>query len=389
MPDLDLAGLRAHLAGARVAVIVAERDARAGTVRAYALDVDQSITADFRDRAAESLLEYENKLVDVPFAENTILSDHEYAVADRTLLDERLLSELIRAAGVGPQRDHPPHPDQLRLYAIVAANDDHEALFIRQQNPVKHLRRDQITLNLLGSRLTRADTTFVYDANFDVVVFDQVAWIRRQGALETLFMDETLREADTQRSLTAMAPFIREVDHANLVAAAETDSMYAAKLRRCLRAGVFDGVDMAAIEQTIDDFGLELRVVAGRLVFPRTRPARWELIYTLEDAFVQGRATGRRYRANSKRRWDRRSVTEVVVVGGRVGELRGRGPWSPRAAGDVLADLASGRQVEYIARLDDGPALIEVHSGASRPELWVSGDTAVTNRLLELRLPEA
>lgn len=54
---------------------------------------------------------------------------------------------------------------------------------------------------------------------------------------------------------------------------------------------------MAAIAATISEFNLELRVVDRRVGFPNRPAARWELLYALEDAYVFGRATGRRYLA--------------------------------------------------------------------------------------------
>jgi len=388
MPELDLDTLRDVVAGARIAVVVAERGGPREPIAAYALDLDQAITADFRDRAVATLADYADGLLPIPFEENTQLADHELGVADIELLDPTLVGELRRAARAQPDRDHEARPGRLRLYAVAATTDAHLGLLIRAQNPVRHLRPDHLTFRFLGGRLTRADPLFVYDAAFDLVVLDDVVGIRSQSALEALFMDPEVRDRDTETALGSVAPFIREIDHAELLGAATRDSRYSAKLRRMFRSGVFAAVDMAAIAQTIDEFYLELRVVNGRLAFPRTRSARWELVYALEDAYVTGRATGRRYQAPSKRAWVRRSIDRVSVVDGRVIEVSGPGNWSPRSAAAVIEDLRAQRPIEYVARLDDGPALVEAHPVGVGAELWIRGDTPITNRLLELADPK-
>ena len=378
------AAIRKFLEGASPAVVVAERDAAQRRYHAFALDVSADLQTDFRDRAIVSLRDFDDGMLPVTYAENTLLSDEEYAVTDTSVIDPDLLTELARAAGVTPDQDHPPVPNRLRLSALVAVADDHRAFLIRRQNPVRHLARDVLTLSLSRSRLTRADPTFVYDATFDLVIFDDSVAIRSQNAFDAVFRDDAQRAEETRRAVGAMGRFVRPADRAALVAAADADSLYGAKLRRSLLAGVFDAVDMDAVKATVDEFSLALAFEGDALVFPRPRTARWELLYVLEDAFVQGRATGRRYRANSKRDWARRSIDSVRLDRGRVTEVRGPGEWSPRAAADVLADLAGRRRIEYVARLADGPALVELHGQEDERELWVSGDDPQFNRLLEL-----
>lgn len=384
MAEFDPAALRDYLESASVAVVVAERHQGQHPYRGYSLDLSEDLQADFRDRAIANLGDYEGSLLPVPYSENTLLSDEEYAVTDRSVLDPQLLDEILRAAAVSPDVDHPPTPDQLRLYAVVAQGSGHEALLIRRQNPVRHLARGVLTLQLSRSRLNRADPVFVYDADFDLVVFDDGVAIRSQPAFDAMFRDDAQRTEETQRALESMARFIEPSDSARLAAAAAADSRYAAKLRRSLLAGVFEAVDLDAVRATISDFGLELQMGAGGVAFPRGRAARWELIYALEDAFVEGRATGRRYRANSKRPWQRRSVDQVRVQGSRVTTILGPGEWSPRSASDALGDLDTRKEIEYVARLADEPALIEVHGHGDQRQLWVSSEDRLTNRLLEL-----
>lgn len=378
------AAVREFFEGARSAVVVAERDAAQRHYRAFALDVSDDLQAEFRDRAITSLRTYDDGLLPVPYDENTLLSDEEYAVTDSSVLDPALIAELERAGSVSPDQDHPPVPNRLRLYALVARSANHRALLIRQQNPVRHLTRDVLTMALSGSRLTRAEPTFVYDPNFDIVVFDNTVAIRNQRAFDTVFRDDAQRAEETRRAVNALGQYIRRADHTAVADAAGADSLYAAKLRRSLISAVFDMVDMAAVRATADDFSLALTFEGDRAVFPRTRAGRWELLYVLEDDFVQGRATGRRYRANSKRDWARRSVDSARIEQGRVIELRGPGDWSPRTAAEAIDDIARRRRTEYVAQLADGPALIEVRGHDDERELWVSGDDPNINRLVEL-----
>jgi hypothetical protein len=383
MPDLDLVALRNLVSGGDIAVLVAERAGPGEPFRAYSLDLGDDLSGDFRDRAIATLAGYEN-LVPVPFEENTQLGDHELGMADRDIVDIALLDLLERAARAQPETDHDARPERLRLYAVAATTRDHVGLLIRAQNPVRHLRPDHLTLRFLRGRLTRADPLFVYDATFDLLVHDDAVAIRSQSALEAVFIDPERREQDTATALVAVAGFIREIDHAALAEVAGRDSRYATKLRRMYRSAVFETVDMTAIVTTIAEFNLELRVIDGRISFPQRLAARWELLYALEDAYVFGRATGRPYLASAKRFWQRRSVDHVTLINGRVTEVDGPGDWSPLPAAGVIADLRARRRIEYIARLDDGPAPVEIRQFGDAQVLWVAGADDLTNRLLEL-----
>lgn len=383
MPDLDLAALRTLVLGGHIAVVVAERAGPREPFVAYSLDLANDISADFRDRALVTLADY-TTLVTVPYEDNTQLAEHELGIASGNILDATLLTELTRAARSQPEVDHEPRPERIRLYAVAATSGQHVGLMICAQNPVRHLQRDHLTLRFLGGRLTRADPIFVYDAAFDLLVLDDAVGVRSQAALEAFFMDPALRERDTAAALVAVAGFVLDVDHAALAQAAGRDSRYASKLRRMYRSGVFDRIDMAAIATTIAEFNLELRVVQHRVAFPHRQPARWELLYALEDAYVFGRSTGRRYLASAKRPWERRSVDRVTVADGMVRAVQGPGDWSPRAAADVIADLRAKRRIEYVARLDDGPVAIEIRSVGPDEVLWVPGANELTNWLAEL-----
>lgn len=384
MADLAIQALREWVAAGPIAVVVAERAGPREPFTAYPLDLDQSIEAEFRDRALSTLADYDAGLLAVPFEDNTQLAEHELGLADLEILDPTLLGALTRAARSQPQRDHEPRPERLRLYAVASVTDEHSALLIRAQNPVRHLRPDHLTLRFLGGRLTRSDPLFVYDASFDLLVFDGAVGVRSQTALEALFMDPERRDRETQDAVVSIAGFIRVADHTGLAEAVGRDSRYAAKLRRMYRSGVFETVDIAAVARTIDEFNLELRIVDGRLGFPASRSARWELVYALEDAYLLGPATGRRYQASAKRAWMRRSIDGVSVENGVVIAVRGPGAWSPRASADVIADMRARRRIEYVARLDDGPRLVESRAMGGTNIVWVPGDSPVTNRLLEL-----
>lgn len=383
MPDLDLAALRTLVLGGNIAVVVAERAGPREPFQAYSLDLAQGLSEDFRDRAIATLSGYEN-LVAVPFEENTQLGDHELGMSDRTVVDATLLGLLERAARGQPDVDRDFRPDRLRLYAVAATTGAHVGLLIRAQNPVRHLRPDHLTFRFLRGRLTRADPIFVYDATFDLLVYDDVVAVLSQSALEAVFMDPERRERDNATALVAVAGFIRDIDHAALAEVAGRDSRYATKLRRMYRSGVFETVDMSAIVTTIAEFNLELQVVDGRISFPQRLAARWELLYALEDAYVFGRATGRPYLASAKRFWQRRSIDSVTISNGQVAEVRGPGDWSPRPASRVIADLRARKRIEYVARLDDGPAPVGAQPFGDGEVLWVAGPDNITNRLLEL-----
>ena len=384
MADLELDRLRDWVAAGPIAVVVAERVSPRAPFTAYALDLDRGISTEFRDRALATLADYGAGLLPVPFEDNTQLAEHELGVADQDLLDPAVLDVLLAAARAQPQRDHEARPERLRMYAVASVTDEHSALLIRAQNPVRHLRPDHLTLRFLGGRLTHSDPLFVYDASFDLLVFDGAVGVRSQNALEILFMDPDRRDRETADALASAASFVQAADHATLSDAANRDSRYAAKLRRMFRSGVFETVDLAAVAKTIEDFNLELRMVDGKLAFPTRRSARWELIYVLEDAFVYGQATGRRYQAPAKRAWTRRSIDGVTVENGVVTSVHGPGSWSPRTAAEVLGDMRARRRVEYVARLDEGPSLVEIRPLGGSEVLWVPGDSPLTNRLIEL-----
>jgi hypothetical protein len=350
MPDgFDFDGLREHVAGADLQLVVAER-VGSDPYTGLALDAGEDLIEQVRTDTIDWLDGIESKRLTVPYDENTLLAEHEVATSDIEVVDEQLVATLQAAAEDRPRPDAAPEPQLIRVYALVSVGGD-RGMFIRRQNPVRHLRRNVVTRLLLGSRLAEAPPIFVYDGQFDLVVWRDAVLITRDTALDSVFLTEELRERQTREAANALAGSLRPGDAAALDAALAADRPFATKLRKIHRAGHFDRVDPGGWEPTIRDFELGLRVEDGRLALPDRRNGRWILLSLIEDGFVRGAATGAKYRSNSQRVWERRRVTAVGVENSRVLSLSGRGPWSPRSDAEAIEDI-HGRRAEYVVEAD-------------------------------------
>lgn len=379
MPDdFDFDGLREHIAGADLQLVVAER-VSSDPYTGLALDAGEDLIEELRVDTIDWLDGIESKRLPVPYDENTLLAEHEVATSDIDVVDEQLVATLQAAAEDRPRPDAAPEPHLIRVYALVSVGGD-RAMFVRRQNPVRHLRRNVVTRLLLGSRLAEAPPIFVYDGQFDLVVWRDGVLIMRDTALDSVFLTEELRERQTRDAATALAGALRPGDAAALDAALAADRPFATKLRKIHRAGHFDRVDPDGWEPTIRDFELGLRVEGGRLALPDRRSGRWILLSLIEDGFVRGAATGAKYRSNSQRVWERRRVTSVGIEDGRVRSLAGPGPWSPRSAAEAIEDI-HGRRAEYVVEAEGDLHVIYVAADEDG-ELLVAGEDS--NLLLGL-----
>jgi hypothetical protein len=371
MPDdFDFDGLREHIAGADLQLVVAER-VGSDPYTGLALDAGEDLIEEVRVDTIDWLDGIESKRLPVPYDENTLLAEHEVATSDIDVIDEQLVATLQAAAEDRPRPDAAPEPHLIRVYALVSVGGD-RAMFVRRQNPVRHLRRNVVTRLLLGSRLAEAPPIFVYDGQFDLVVWRDAVLIMRDTALDSVFLTEELRERQTRDAATALAGALRPGDAAALDAALAADRPFSTKLRKIHRAGHFDRVDPGGWEPTIRDFELGLRVEGGRLALPDRRSGRWILLSLIEDGFVRGAATGAKYRSNSQRVWERRRVTGVGIEDGRVRSLAGTGPWSPRSAAEVIEDI-HGRRAEYVVEAEGELHAIYVAADEDG-ELLVAGE---------------
>lgn len=371
MPDeFDFDGLRVHLDTADLQLVVAEREgatAYAGT----ALDAGDALIEELRADAMAWLAKVATARLPVQYDENTLLADHEVAISEAEIVEPQLIEVLETAARDRPGPDAGPEPRLIRLYALVSVGGE-RALFIRRQNPVRHLGRGVITRLLVRNRLTEAPPIFVYDGEFDLVVWQDTVLVTRDTSLDAVFLTAELRERQTREAATALAGTLRSEDAPTLQTVLAADAPFAAKLRKVHRTGHFDRVDPASWQPTITDFELGLRVEDGRLTLPAQRRGRWELIYLIEDGFVRGAATGAKYRSNSQRVWERRRVTSVGVDNGRVTSLAGAGAWSPRSASEAVEDIR-GHRAEYVVEAGVELHIVQVGEDADGEYLF-AGD---------------
>lgn len=144
MPELDLEALRAWIASGPIAVVVAERAGPREPSTAYALDLDEGIAAEFRDRSLASLADYATGLLPVAFEDNTQLAEHELGVGDVDLLDECVVTTITDAARRQPRQDHEVRPERLRLYAVASVGDDHSAQSRHRSRAGSRQRQDSL-----------------------------------------------------------------------------------------------------------------------------------------------------------------------------------------------------------------------------------------------------
>jgi hypothetical protein len=359
--EFDFAGLIAALEDDRTELFVVMIESPDGAAfETYHLDLDRdSVQAPFRRNLAASLRTYSNGRLE-RYEEGWVPQEREMAAGAASDIDSPLPA-LVRD-GLSPSRLGRPHelsPQQsatdealggIRGYAIVLrTHEGGEASLFRRRDPVEHLGKGRLTTVLRGTRLDRLEHTVAFDAGVDAAIWEGRLLVRSWGAFESLFFPKAVRAAVARAVIDRLEARIPIENVRGLRDTADSDSVFAARLRRLEPAlATADPAQLQAqITRAANLFGLATRFMpSGRLTFPAEPAWRWPFLVALEDGLVRSAGSGALYQSESKRRWDRRRVTAVVRQAARVTALCGDG-WQMSVT-DAAKALRRARTTFYV-----------------------------------------
>lgn len=296
-----------------------------------------------------------------------------------------LLGELedAYAAETGPDEE-PVDDTYLGAYALVAIDRERAAYIVRNRRPVQRLHRRRIQAVLSGNQLSEIERLFVYDAGIDVAVWDGKAAINNLNAYESLFFTPQQRETETRQALAALTDRIPVAEPAMLAELAARDRNFARTLRRAVKAGALEVLDVDRVRDNISRWGLDgVHLRDGRVVVELAGTGRWQFLRLLGDSYLISAATGRRYEVNSKRAWPRRWVQRVAVTNGVVTAVASDEDWGQASAEQVLDGIALKRHIYYMFGETIGVTLLGPLEIGDTNLLWAGPDDA-SNALLEL-----
>jgi hypothetical protein len=216
----------------------------------------------------------------------------------------RQLSQVQRAELF---RENDDIVDHLRFYAIVVSpNARRRAVFFRTYSPKKELtRRAGFAALFSHGHYDKVDTKiFLFDRQIDCFSWDDYLFIHNVAAFQRIFkyFEELRAKADeTVNTILAQIP----LSNADEFRAACTGQMQMmSKLAQIARKPYLNRVTMRDIRRTIDDFRLDVQIVAEngqeRILFEENPTKRWLILKLLDDDFLGSVMTDQKYEVNSK-----------------------------------------------------------------------------------------
>jgi hypothetical protein len=197
--------------------------------------------------------------------------------------------------------------DHLRFYGIVVSpNARRHAVFFRAYSPKKELtRRAGFAALLSRGHYDKVDTKiFLFDRQIDCFAWEGYLFIRNITAFQRIFQyfEELRAKAnETVNTILAQIP----LSNADAFRTACTGQMQMmSKLAQIARKPYLAAVTMQDIRRTIDEFRLDVRIVAEdgqeRILFEADPDKRWLILKLLDDDYLGSIMTNQKYEVNSK-----------------------------------------------------------------------------------------
>jgi hypothetical protein len=289
-------------------VVASEPDPEAGVVlQRLTLGVD--LAAEFMESARAAVPEANDDLVLKRYDPGYRPEIHEFVYIE--LAQNPAVAQLIELVSHVQQaelfREDDDIIDHLRFYGIIASpNARQRAVFFRTYSPKKELTRSvKFAATLRQGAYDKVESKiFLFDRAVDCFSWDGYLFIRNVGAFQRIFKYfEELRE----RADETVDEIIRHVPISNLDAfraAGTTQPQMMSKLAQIAKKPYLARVTMRDIKRTIDEFGLEVRIVREqnreKLLFEPGAKKRWIILKLLDDDYLGSIMTNQKYEVNSK-----------------------------------------------------------------------------------------
>jgi Kiwa protein KwaB-like len=306
-PDQALQGLAQALTGTPAVnvLVAAEPDVDVVIQR---LNLRRDLATEFLS-AAQASVPPPGNVVFKPYEPGYKPDQHELSYIE--LAQQETIAEQIRQLSQVQQaelfREHDEIVDRLRFYAIViSANARRRAVFFRTYSPKKELtRRAGFAALFSRGHYDKVDTKiFLFDRQIDCFSWDGYLFIHNVAAFQRIFKYfEQLRAKanETVNTILAQIP-LSNADEFRAACTGQIQMM--SKLAQIARKPYLTRVTMRDIRRTIDEFRLDVQIVAEngqeRLLFEANPNKRWLILKLLDDAFLGSIMTNQKYEVNSK-----------------------------------------------------------------------------------------
>lgn len=265
----------------------------------------QPVADELRGRSFAFVLE---RLIDVRFRRyqpGYKPEDDEVLYLD--LEREPTLTQTIEAtrqlAQLDNLEDDPEFVERLKvLLAVFQARGGAQVTLISAYSPSQELTRTKKLALILehGTFDRLRQPTFLVDGRFDCAIGGGYLFIWSVHEFQRIFGYFERLRARTRQTLNAIRgrDLIRNFDEFEAACLGQLQMM--AKLASIADKDYLAALTMERLRRTIDDYRLEVRIDAGRLVFEPGRDQRWLILKLLDDDYLRSTMTDQRYEVNSK-----------------------------------------------------------------------------------------
>jgi hypothetical protein len=289
-------------------VVASEPEPEAGIVL-QRLNLRQNLAAEFLEASRTAVPPVNEDLVLKQYDPGYRPESHELVYVD--LAQRAEIAEQVRQMSQVQNaelfREDDDIVDHLRFYGIVVSpTARRHAVFFRTYSPKKELTRSARFAALLNrGAYDKIDTKiFLFDHGVDCFSWDGYMFIRNVGAFQRIFRyfkELRARAGETVDTVVAQIPISNIADFR---AAGTGQLQMMSKLAQIARKPYLNRVTMQDIRRTIDEFGLDVRIVQDngqeKLLFEPGAKKRWLILKLLDDDYLGSIMTNQKYEVNSK-----------------------------------------------------------------------------------------
>lgn len=192
----------------------------------------------------------------------------------------------------------------LKFYTIICSTaNQKKSIFFRIYSPKKELTGSGLFALMMnqGQYNTINHKIFLFDEDIDCFTWNGFLFIKNIYYFQRIFnYFEQIRNKATE-TINLVASQIAIENLEDFKNACTTQLPMMEKLARIGSKTYLQSITMAAIQQTISNFQLDIEVREEKLVFDSHPTKRWLILKLLDDDYLGSTMTGEKYEVNSKR----------------------------------------------------------------------------------------
>jgi hypothetical protein len=196
--------------------------------------------------------------------------------------------------------------DHLSFYVLALQGENDFAFFFRVFSPKRELTRtNKIAAILKGEKFVAVKQNgFLFDDDFDCVIWRGTVFVTNVGSFARIFDYYRELRRRAEGALDSIETRIPISNFDDFKDACIGQPQMLAKLAAVSQRSYFASLTFADIKRTINEFSLDVEVVADgsseALVFDPRPQRRWLIPHLLDDDYLRSLMTGSDYEAGSK-----------------------------------------------------------------------------------------